>query len=86
MLWRFFGIWGNCSRRGSVVFANLDFCTGGRVKNAAFARGVKLGFQHLVFDFSWTIEAREEEEMPERLLGGVTISRLNIPALPELPL
>ena len=33
MLWRFFGVWGDCGRRGAVATVNLDFCTGGRLKN-----------------------------------------------------
>jgi len=26
MLWRFFGVWGDCGRRNGVVTVNLDFC------------------------------------------------------------
>jgi hypothetical protein len=25
MLWRFFGVWGDCGRRGAVATVNLDF-------------------------------------------------------------
>jgi len=75
MLWRFVGKWGRCHRSGGVTFLNLDMTTGGRMKNAAFAEGVRSGFGLCVFDISWTIEARCDEEMPERLLGGATIIR-----------
>ena len=29
MLWRFFGVWGKCLRRGGVVIVNMDFQTVG---------------------------------------------------------
>ena len=45
-------------------------CTGGRLKNSAFAEGIRSGFGLCVFDISWTIEARSDDEMPERLLSG----------------
>ena len=64
MLWRFFGVWGDCTRRGHVVFLNLDFCTGGRLKNAAFSEGAK-GLDSATFDMGWTLEARTDDEMPE---------------------
>ena len=38
MLWRFFGVWGDCGRRNGVVTVNLDFCTGGRIKNGALSQ------------------------------------------------
>ena len=83
MLWRFFGVWGNCVRRGAVVAVNLDFCTGGRVKNAALLQCVQRsgGF---VVDMSWALESRSDAEMPERIIGGVTLARLNVADLPEL--
>ena len=84
MLWRFFGVWGDCRRSGNVVFLNLDFCTGGRLKNAAFHEGVKGGFQNVTFDISWTLEARSDDEMPETLLGGVTIMRPQLDAVPRM--
>ena len=67
MLWRFFGVWGRCCRSGAVVILNLDFQTGGRIKNLAFARGVQAGFDNMVYDVSWTLEARHDAQMPERL-------------------
>ena len=76
MLWRFYGKWGNCSREGDVVFVNLDMCTGGMLKNSTFAEGVRGAyFEHSLFDIAWTLEARTDEEMPERLLGGARIVR-----------
>ena len=75
MLWRWFGVWGSLQRRHGVVFANLDMCTGGRLKNAAFASGYASASDGLVFDVSWTLEARGDGEMPERLLGGATVCR-----------
>jgi len=84
MLWRFFGAWGKCSRRGAVVIVNMDMQTGGRIKNSAFARGVQSGYHHMVFDVAWTLEGRTDSELPERLLGGVTICRLDTRALPTL--
>ena len=74
MLWRFFGVWGSCKRRGAATFVDLDFCTGGRLKNSAFAEGIQHG-SNLTFDISWTLEARSDEEMPECLIGGATICR-----------
>ncbi len=84
MLWRFFDEWGSAARRGSVCFLNLDFMTGGRMKNAAFAEGVRSGFHRCVFEISWTIEARADEEMPERLLGGAAIVRPRLLEAPRL--
>lgn len=49
MLWRFFGVWGRCHRRGAAVFINMDMCTGGMLKNRAFAEGVRSGFGKVVF-------------------------------------
>ena len=74
MLWRFFGIWGNCGRAGGVAYVNLDFCTGGRLKNTAFAQGLP-AFKWAIFDMSWTIESRDNSEMPEVLLGGAAVCR-----------
>ena len=84
MLWRFFGKWGRCSRSGAVAFANLDFAAGGSMKNAAFAEGLRSGFDSVVYDISWVLEARADEEMPERLLGGVTLVRPDLLAAPRL--
>ena len=76
MLWRFWGVWGCCLRKGDVVFANLDFMTGGRLKNSAFSQACGgSGLDSVVFDVSWTLESRCDAEMPERLLGGGTICR-----------
>mmetsp|Transcript_5208 Transcript_5208/g.8742 ORF Transcript_5208/g.8742 Transcript_5208/m.8742 type:complete len:341 (+) Transcript_5208:146-1168(+) len=83
MLWRWFGVWGNCIRNGDVTFLNLDFCTGGRLKNQAFARGAPK-LRNFVVEFSFTLEARTDAEMPERLIGGASFCRLNIFALPKL--
>lgn len=74
MLWRWFGVWGNCGRRGAVTYLNLDFCTGGLLKNTAFSQGMR-GVEACNFDLSWCLEAREDAEMPERLMGGATICR-----------
>lgn len=65
MLWRFFGVWGNCVRSGQVTFLNLDFCTGGRLKNAAFYEASQKGLHTCNFDVGWTLEARSDDEMPE---------------------
>jgi hypothetical protein len=64
ILWRFYGVWGSCSRQGAVAFLNLDFCTGGRLKNSAFSEGAKR-VHSWVIDIGWTLEARCDEEMPE---------------------
>ena len=83
MLWRFFGVWGDCGARGAVATVNLDFCTGGRVKNAALAQCTRT-FDGFVGDMSWLLESREDAEMPERLIGGVTIVRIDLGTLPLL--
>ena len=83
MLWRFFGVWGDCCRRGGVACVNLDFCTGGRIKNAAlFQAATTLG--SFVGDLSWCLESRADVEMPERLIGGATIVRIDVRSLPTL--
>ena len=74
----------SCRRRGAATFVNLDFCTGGKLKNMAFAEGVRCSNHNLVFDISWTLEARSDEEMPERLLGGATLCRLDYEAAPQI--
>ena len=84
MLWRFFGVWGNCLRRGGVTFVNLDFCTGGRLKNRAFFEGLALARNTVVFDLAFTLEARGDDDMPERLLGGATACRLDFEAAPHV--
>ena len=84
MLWRFFGTWGRCERRGAAVFLNLDFCTGGMLKNSAFAQGVRAGFELCTFDLSWTVEARDDEEMPECLIGGATVCRPKFSVVPTM--
>ena len=84
MLWRFFGVWGNCFRRGAATFINLDFCTGGRIKNKAFYEMLAIGNNTIVFDLAFTLEARTDDEMPERLLGGATACRLNFHTAPEI--
>ena len=84
MLWRFFGVWGNCSRRGAATFVNLDFCTGGRLKNKAFSEGLAIANNTVVFDLAFTLEARSDEEMPETLLGGATACRVNFQTAPEI--
>lgn len=38
----------------------------------------------LVFDMGWTIEGREEDELPERLLGAVRLNRVNLESPPLL--
>jgi len=83
MLWRFFGVWGDCGRRGAVATVNLDFCTGGRLKNGALAQCASR-FDGFVGDVSWLLESRTDAEMPERLIGGVVISRIDVAALPSL--
>ena len=83
MLWRFFGVWGDCGRRGAVATVNLDFCTGGRIKNGALAQCASR-FDGFVGDVSWLLESRTDAEMPERLIGGVVISRIDVTALPML--
>lgn len=84
MLWRFFGSWGRCSRRGAAVFVSLDFCTGGRLKNSAFSEALRSGFARAnVLDFAFTLEARTDAEMPERLIGGATLCRPNLGAVPH---
>ena len=84
MLWRFFGVWGQCRREGRVVFIDCDMCTGGRLKNSAFFEGQRSGIGH-VTDLSWTLEARTDEEMPERLLGGATLVRPDCLGASPLP-
>ena len=84
MLWRFFGVWGQCRREGRVVFIDCDMCTGGRLKNSAFFEGQRSGIGH-VTDLSWTLEARGDEEMPERLLGGATLVRPDCLGASPLP-
>lgn len=75
MLWRFFGVWGNCVRCGAAQFINMDFCSGGAIKNAAFFEGLKyLHKERIVWELSFTLEARTDDEMPERLLGGAAIA------------
>ena len=56
MLWRFFGVWGDCGRRGAVATVNLDFCTGGRLKNGALAQCASR-FDGFVGDVSWLLES-----------------------------
>ena len=84
MLWRWFGVWGDCERVGGVVNLNLDFCTGGRIKNRAFARGMPAGEGKALWDLSFTLEARDDAEMPERLIGGATFCRVHTAAMPTL--
>lgn len=38
----------------------------------------------LIFDMGWTIEGRAEDELPERLLGTVRLTRVNLEAPPVL--
>ena len=59
-------------------------CTGGRIKNRAFARGMPAGEGKALWDLSFTLEARDDAEMPERLIGGATFCRVPTAAMPTL--
>jgi hypothetical protein len=87
MLWRFFGVWGNCVRCGAAQFINMDFCSGGAIKNAAFFEGLKyLHKERIVWELSFTLEGRaQRDEMPERLLGGAPPSRPTLRPLAKCP-
>ena len=83
MLWRWFGVGATANARAA---SSTSTSTSARAaaSRTARSRGMPAGEGKALWDLSFTLEARDDAEMPERLIGGATFCRVHTAAMPTL--